>query len=70
MKAEPMSASWPQLKRLLKQRWGNLTDDDLETSCGQHDQLLRKIQQRYIIARDEAEEQLRDFDSEVAPIAR
>ena len=69
MKAEPSAGGWLQRKRLLKQQWSNLTDEDLETSCGQHDQLLGKILLRYGIPRDEAEEQLRDFDARVAPNA-
>ena len=40
------------------QQWGKLTDDDLTTIEGRRVQLVGKIQERYGIARDEAEKQV------------
>jgi len=38
-----------------------LTDDDLQMVRGKRDQLVGKIQERYGIAKDEAERQVDDF---------
>ena len=63
MNTDQIVGNWKQLNGKLKQKWGNLTDDDLETIAGRRDELLGKIQQRYGIAREEAEEQVKEFDA-------
>jgi uncharacterized protein YjbJ (UPF0337 family) len=42
----------------VKQQWGKLTDDDLQQVEGRRVQLVGKIQERYGIAKDEAEKQV------------
>ena len=37
----------------VKEKWGNLTDDDLDRVAGQREQLEGVIQQRYGIAKDQ-----------------
>lgn len=49
---------WNELKGRVKERWGDLTDDDLDRIEGRRDQLIGAIQQRYGKARDEAEREL------------
>jgi len=44
-----------------KEQWGKLTDDDLEIVAGRRDQLAGKIQERYGVAKDEAEKQLAEW---------
>ncbi len=62
MNSDRMEGNWKQLKGKVKEKWGKLTDDDLDVIDGRRDQLLGKIQERYGIARDEAERQLNEFD--------
>jgi uncharacterized protein YjbJ (UPF0337 family) len=50
-----------QVKGKLKQQWGKLTDDDLTVLEGRQDQLAGKIQERYGIAKEDAERQIREF---------
>jgi uncharacterized protein YjbJ (UPF0337 family) len=45
-----------------KEKWGQLTEDDWKIIEGKRDQLVGKIQQRYGIAREEAERQLADLE--------
>lgn len=54
---------WEQMKGRVKQQWNKLTDDDLKQLEGHSDQLAGKIQQRYGLAKDEAERQAREFRS-------
>ncbi len=55
MNSDTLKGEWKQLKGAAKERWGLLTDDDLETIGGQLTQLVGKVQQRYGIAREEAQ---------------
>lgn len=58
MNSDEMRGKWNQLKGSVKQQWAKLTDDDLTAIDGQRDRLIGKIQERYGIAREEAERQL------------
>jgi uncharacterized protein YjbJ (UPF0337 family) len=52
---------WHQIKGKAEEQWGKLTDDDLKQLEGHAEQLAGKLQQRYGLARDEAERQAREF---------
>ncbi len=54
------SGDWKQLKGKVKEKRGKLTDDDLAYVAGKRDQSLGRIQERYGIAQDQAERELRD----------
>ena len=54
---------WKQFRGQVKEQWGKLTDDDLDQIEGKRDQLLGAVQKRYGIAKDEAEHQLRKFET-------
>lgn len=49
---------WEQAKGSVKEQWGKLTDDDLMEIRGDRQQFVGKIQERYGIARDEAEREV------------
>jgi uncharacterized protein YjbJ (UPF0337 family) len=48
-----VEGNWKQLKGKVKEKWGRLTDDDLDTIAGHRDQLEGKLQERYGIAKDQ-----------------
>src|ERR1700732_4284673 len=52
---EQTKGKWNQTKGAVKKQWGKLTDDDLTVIAGQRDQLVGKIQERYGIAKEEAD---------------
>ena len=58
MNRDTLKGQWMQLKGAARERWGKLTNDDLDEIQGQSEQLIGKIQERYGIARDEAERQV------------
>ncbi|HTI88553.1 MAG TPA: CsbD family protein [Alphaproteobacteria bacterium] len=62
MNWDQVAGNWKQLKGAMKTRWGQLTDDDLTMIAGKRDQLLGRIQERYGLARDEAERQLDEWE--------
>jgi uncharacterized protein YjbJ (UPF0337 family) len=64
MNWDTVKGNWKQMKGAAKKRWGKLTDDELTQLEGNRDQLVGKVQERYGIARDEAERQVDDWASE------
>jgi len=44
--AQELQGQWNNLKGKVKEKWGQLTDDDLNVSGGNFDQVIGKIQQR------------------------
>ncbi len=58
-----IKGDWNILKGKLKQKWGELTDDDLDQIGGRKDQLVGKLQERKGIARDQAEREVREWSS-------
>jgi uncharacterized protein YjbJ (UPF0337 family) len=60
MNWDMIKGNWKQMKGDLKKVWGELTDDDLASINGDKDRLIGVLQERYGIARNEAERQARD----------
>lgn len=57
MNSDQLAGKWKQVKGSAKQRWGKLTDDDLDVINGQSEILIGKVQERYGIAKEEAQKQ-------------
>ena len=62
MNADQVKGKWKQLKGSAKERWGKLTDDDLDVVDGQMDQLIGTIQERYGIEREAAKRQVEEWN--------
>jgi uncharacterized protein YjbJ (UPF0337 family) len=56
-----MKAKWLQLRGKAKEKWGELTDDDLDKVEGQFDQLVGVVQERYELTRAKAETEVNEF---------
>jgi uncharacterized protein YjbJ (UPF0337 family) len=65
MNSDQLKGKWKQLKGSVKERWGKLTDDDIDVIDGQHDQLIGVIQERYGIARDAAQKEVDEWNAAV-----
>jgi uncharacterized protein YjbJ (UPF0337 family) len=63
MNADQLQGNWKQIKGSVKERWGKLTDDDIEVINGKHEQLVGKIQERYGTARDAAKRQVDEWNA-------
>jgi uncharacterized protein YjbJ (UPF0337 family) len=63
MNEDKIKGQWKQLAGKAKAKWGNLTDDDLKVAEGDSEYLAGKVQERYGIARAEAEKQVKEFGS-------
>lgn len=62
MNDDRVKGKWKQLKGQAKQTWGKLTNDDLDVAEGNRDYLVGRVQERYGVAKDEAERQVKDFE--------
>ncbi|MFO0788261.1 MAG: CsbD family protein [Pirellulales bacterium] len=63
MNGDIIKANWKQIRGKIREKWGELTDDDLDRIEGQRDQLLGAVEKKYGLARDEAERQVRSFET-------
>ena len=61
MNWDQIQGKWKQSVGKIKEKWGKLTDDDLNVVAGKRDQLVGRIQERYGIAKDSAEKQVDEF---------
>jgi len=57
MNWDQIEGKWKQLTGAAREQWGKLTDNDVQTLTGKKDQLVGAIQERYGIAKAEAEAQ-------------
>jgi uncharacterized protein YjbJ (UPF0337 family) len=66
MNDDVLKGQWKQLRGRIREKWGQLTDDELDMIQGRKDILVGKIQERYGYTRDEAAQEvdrfLRDTD--------
>lgn len=58
MNWDRIEGNWKQFSGKVKEKWGQLTDDDLAKINGQRDQLEGLIQERYGYARDKARDEV------------
>ena len=65
MNQDTIQGQWKQLSGQLKQHWGKLTDDDLRVAEGNSEYLSGRLQERYGMARDEAEKQVKEFEKKL-----
>jgi len=55
MNWDQVEGKWKQINGSVKERWGKLTDDDLDVIAGKQNQLAGKLQERYGITKEQAE---------------
>ena len=61
MNTDQLKGKWAQLKGEAKARWGKLTDDDLKSAEGNTEKLVGRIQERYGLAKEEAQKQVEEW---------
>ncbi|CAN7244340.1 CsbD family protein [Pseudomonas sp. LjRoot71] len=65
MNADIIKGKWKQINGRIKERWGNLTDDDLDVAEGHSEYLAGKLQERYGWTKEKAQDELRDFSNKL-----
>lgn len=62
MNWDEIKGNWKQFQGKAKAEWGKLTDDDLKVIEGDRDRLVGRIQERYGIAKEEAQKQVENWN--------
>jgi uncharacterized protein YjbJ (UPF0337 family) len=61
MNRNEIKGNWKQFKGRVQEKWGELTDDDLDEIEGRREVLVGKLQERYGKAQSEASEAVDEF---------
>jgi uncharacterized protein YjbJ (UPF0337 family) len=61
MNWDQVKGNWKQFTGKVKERWGKLTDDDITIVEGRRDQLAGRLQERYGIAKEQADREIDEF---------
>jgi uncharacterized protein YjbJ (UPF0337 family) len=62
MNENTLKGDWQQLKGRIREKWGKLTDDDLDVIGGRKDRLVGRLRERYGQKQEEAEQALKEFE--------
>jgi len=65
MNEDRIQGKWKQLKGSIQEKWGKLTNDDLDVAEGNAKYLAGKIQERYGMAKDEAEKAVNEYERKI-----
>jgi uncharacterized protein YjbJ (UPF0337 family) len=61
MNWDQVEGKWKQFSGKFREKWGKLTDDDWQVIGGKKDQLVGRVQERYGIAKEQAQREVDDF---------
>ncbi len=61
MNWDQIEGKWKQFGGMFREKWGKLTDDDWQVVGGKKDQLVGRIQERYGMAKEQAQREVDDF---------
>ena len=61
MNWDQIKGQWKQFTGAAKERWGQLTDDDLTRINGRREELEGILQERYGVAKEDANRQIEEF---------
>lgn len=61
MNRHEVEGNWKQIKGYAKEKWGKLTEDELEETEGRRERLVGKLQERYGKTAAEASKEVDKF---------
>ena len=70
MNRDELVGDWNQMKGKIREKWGDLTDDDMDRIAGKRDQLIGRIQEKFGKTRDAVEREVDDFERNWRAAAR
>jgi len=60
-----IKGNWNEIRGKVKEKWGDITDDELDKIDGRTDQLVGAVQKNYGRSLDEAEREVQQWRSNV-----
>jgi len=61
MNWDQIQGQWKQMRGAVREKWGELTDDELDAIGGRRDKLVGYVQEKYGKAREDAEREVDAF---------
>jgi len=58
---DEIKGKWHQFQGSIRAKWGELTDDEIAEMDGNREKMVGKIQEKYGVAKDEAEKQVDEW---------
>jgi uncharacterized protein YjbJ (UPF0337 family) len=58
MNWQQIEGKWDYAKGKVREKWGKLTDQDLDVVAGKRDQLIGRLKERYGMQKDAAEKEI------------
>ncbi len=62
MNKQILKGNWNEAKGKIKEKWGELTDDEVNRVSGEVDQLIGVLQKRYGLSKEEAEQEIEAWE--------
>jgi uncharacterized protein YjbJ (UPF0337 family) len=59
---EILESQWTEIRPIIREKFSNLSDEDIRQINGHYDQLVAKLQQKYGYSREEAEDRIRNWN--------
>ena len=56
-----LEGKWMQLRGAIREKWGEITDDELDQIAGKREKFAGVLQEKYGYTQMEAEKQIDDF---------
>lgn len=61
MNWDSIEGNWKEWKGSAREKWGEMTDNELQEAKGEREQLVGLVQQKYGKAREEAEREVDEW---------
>ena len=61
MNSEQFEGKWKQIQGQIRQKWGHLTDNDMQVIAGKRDVLIGRVEERYGLAKEKATAEVDGF---------
>ncbi|WP_010598001.1 CsbD family protein [Rickettsiella massiliensis] len=61
MNSDELKAKWNEIKDKLRQKWSQLSENDWHQTGGDKDKIIKKVQEKYGVAKEQVEKEFRDL---------
>lgn len=70
MSWDRIEGQWKQRRGNATQHWGEIMNDELAAIAGKYENLVGRLQERYGIAKEEANQQVKDFKKTIEQLRK
>jgi uncharacterized protein YjbJ (UPF0337 family) len=70
MNWDRIEGQWKQRRGKAMHHWGKVMNDELAAIAGRYEDLVGRLQERYGIAKEEANQQVKDFKKTIGQLKR